>query len=236
MAFDPPIIDNFTGSNGSIDNRVSSAGPVWSAPLFTGDTAAAISSNAIPSVAAQTRGAVIDSRTYGPDVEMAVTITQMASGSKVTLFALSNGYATFPATYGDGNIYSLQIIPGGGGAPGFFSFHRDIGVSGVDLVDTATMSGGDVDAPLTFGYSIVEEGGSTRLTAYRKIAGVWTADPTTYLDSTGDRPSGVRYFAFEVIETGGDTVIFDDFSGQRVGGEGTTVSLPDVPVLGWLSS
>jgi hypothetical protein len=221
VIFDPPVVDDFTGSNGTIDERTSTAGPVWESPAWSGESALAIASNAVPSVAGS-GNAVLDSVQYGPNIEVAITITQLGSGTELDLVAWSGDYVAFPEVYGDGGLYWLQISTGGGGPPGDFAMHRDIDAAGVTLYDgTGGLPG--LSVPESFGFSLIEDRGGTRVRVYRKLSGAW-ALIADVLDTAAGRPSGLKYVGFEY--KGATTGIADDFRARTYE---EAAGLPDLP-------
>ncbi len=228
MAFNPPVIDNFTGSNGSINGRTSSTGPVWTAPEFTGETAASITSNAITVTAAGVdNSAVLAGVTYGPDVQIALTIT-LLNTAHVYLTAFSPNYASFPAVGDSGDFYYLEVNPpSGDGSSGDYILHRSIGASSTEIIPSFTSSS-VMNAPESIGLWLVEEPTGTRCKIMRKIAGVW-AEETNVLDTNGSRPIGPRHIGFDVNVVGG-TVTIDDYMGQ------TEPSSGAIPPVGWLSA
>lgn len=233
LTFDPPVIDTFTGSNGTIDERIATpGGGRWESPTFNFDQAIQISSNAVPSAAGGNRDAVIDSVQYGPDADVGVTISQIASGCEC-IVAMFSGAWTFPTGYPGADIYSLEIQPGGGGVPAHLLFNRNVGATftTLDEADTATNSlSGDA-----YGFSVAEEGGGTRIGIWRKPVGetVWTLHGSV-LDMTVDRPNGLRYFYLEVRDGGGTPLIADDFMGQTTEvAAGTLRSIRFLKAFGW---
>ena len=224
VIFDPPVVDDFTGSNGTIDERTSTAGPVWESPAWSGEVALAIASNAVPSVAGA-GNAVLDSVQYGPNIEVAITCTQLGSGTELTLVAWTGNYTAFPEVYGDGGLYWLDVGTGGGGSPGTFGLHRDIDSASTLLYDgTNLITNPNPVAPESYGFSLIEDRGGTRIRMYRKISsGAWTL-MADVLDTAAGRPRGLKYLGFEY--KGATTGIADDFRARTYE---EAAGLPDLP-------
>jgi len=227
----PTLLDNFTGSDGSIDGRtVSAGGYTWDAPQWTGQTAAPITSNAINGSATVEHSAVLNSSTWGPDVEVGLTLTAWASGADIYISArMSNGYGpTFPDTYGSGDQYVLLVSPNGTST---YALKRDIGGSGTTIVDGGTgWTTGDLQVGDKVGFSLVEEGGSTRCRVFRTASGVWTEDRNA-LDSNASRPTGAGYLSFELNPTAAITI--DDFSARTTSGGQILLPDADTAAGGW---
>lgn len=203
MAFNPPVIDDFTGANGSINGRTTvPGGQTWSSPLFTGHSAGQIVSNSLAGSGAQDRSGVVSSADFGPDTQLGITITTWVSSDSIILFARIQ-QDSFPVSAGAVDCYYGFAASGGG-----LTIHSIIGGSNstVGTIGSHSWTSGD-----KVGMEIYESAGSTKIDGYFDSGGGWTTLGTGLTDSTGGRPTTAGHVGFEI-----DTVaaVLDDLLAQ----------------------
>jgi len=188
MAWPPSVLDDFTGSDGSINGRVIGA-YTWVAPFFTGNAAATIVSNALAGNNTQDREGALTTA-IGPDVQVAVTIpagTWVPGGAgdlTMTLFARVQG--TPPLNPATATFYDIKTNSITGDNDSILVRVIVAGTTSVVLEQDIGTEWGAGDA---FGAELVEEGGGTRIRVYRKpSAGAWS-ELGNVLDTTVGRPT-----------------------------------------------
>lgn len=189
MAWPPPLMDDFTGSNGSIDGRtVSAGGYTWEAPALSGHVAAQISSNALAGLGGEDRSALIV-EDIAPDCQVACRIVTTA-GNPVYLYA-SIQEDSFPVV--SGNFYYLKLLPTAD-ADTWQTF-RVVSGSGTRITAGNGFEWASGDEA---GMELVEAGGQTVINVYRKPSGgSWSLISTGY-DSNASRATGAGHVGIEI--------------------------------------
>lgn len=220
----PTIVDNFTGSNGSINGRTASGGATWSAPLFSVHSAAIITSNQLGGSASDV-SAALSSVDFGPNCYVGFTWGSAWSAG-VYLYARIQ-QDSFPITYpGSYDLYYCYS------AVDNISVTRVIAGTGVyigSLGDTThSWASGDKVA-ITF----TEVPGGTEIIGYFDSGSGWTRMAYPILDANPGRPSNAGHIGVE-IDSNATPRIDDLVAGQLVlpssSDSYSTVILGDTPL------